>query len=155
MTGGTFHVVPPRKRAPATPRVRRKKPDGTPRMVVHRVFGCGVLCAIRASESGDYFVAEVLFPDGARRTLQLAEAFWLTPLDAIMSLLPELPAPSPPRKRKAKAEPEEEGDEVEVEAERENLDGDGDDGDGEEEENEDDAEDEAGDGEENGQDEEE
>ncbi len=89
-------VIPPRRREPVKPRVRRKPPKLN-REVEHRTLGTGTLLWVRQLSDGSD-VAVVRFSDEAERTIRLDPAYWVTAISEIMQLAPRLsppPAPEP------------------------------------------------------------
>ena len=88
-------VIPPRRREPVKPRVRRKPPKLN-RAVEHRTLGPATLLWVRQLSNGSD-VAVVRFGDGVERTIHLDPAYWLTPLEEIMQLSPLLKPPPVPK----------------------------------------------------------
>lgn len=141
MSYGSVKVIPPPRRPPLKARVRRKKPEGAPRVIQHKILGAGVLRAIRASASGGY-VVECDF-GGTVRILQLRQEFWETPIVSVLKLIGHLPPPPAPKPEPVPVEetedPEKDGEQADEEHDGEDdehdvcdsEDGEGDDGDDE------------------------
>jgi len=86
---------------------RRPSISTEDRTVEHRVYGVGVMRFIKQIDDGT-FAAIVNFA-GIDRMVRIAPEYWLTPVDAIIKLLPLLPMRPEPQKpvEKKIAEPDE------------------------------------------------
>jgi hypothetical protein len=102
MRRAAFKVIPPLPRVPATARRRRPSISKEARTVAHGIFGVGVVRFIKPIDNGSH--AALVDFAGTERMVLIAPEFWLTPIDALMRLIPHLPPPAIP---KPKPEPTE------------------------------------------------
>jgi hypothetical protein len=100
MRRSAVRFIPPRNSAPATARRRRSSISTAERTVEHRVYGVGILRYLKQIDNGSY--AAVVDFAGTERVVLNAHEYWLTPIDALMRLIPVLPPPAMP---KPKAKP--------------------------------------------------
>jgi hypothetical protein len=94
------------KRLPGHQRQRRRKrPDFE---VEHRVLGVGQLVSLHLGDSG-IWLADVEFGSN-QRTLRLEQAYWVTPVKAVIAVADQYPPLPVVKPRKADVETEVDGD---------------------------------------------
>jgi hypothetical protein len=114
-----FVIVPPRKTALAAKRSTPKPPSFS---AIHKTLGECRVVGVRLGDSGAW-LADVVFGQ-ARRTLQLTQDHWLTPVSEIVPLAAYFPQTKPMvKKAKASDAPDEGGEESELGAEANEDDG--------------------------------